>query len=344
MKRIGFACKYKSDNSNKKAAKEEEMFYNTKTTTLKHLKTLTKEDIELKMEQIIKHNLQSTLNLLKYIKTQEKELHMLRLTSDLLPFYSHDFLKFFYNDEVMKKIINDGLLKIGNYAKDNDIRLSFHPGQFCVLASDKKDVIKNSIKEFEYHTDMAKMMGFAKKFQDLKCNIHISGKGGVKEFKKTINKLSPESRNIITVENAEFTFGLDDCLKMKKICPIVLDVHHYWIKEENYISIKDKRINEILESWRGIRPTMHYSQSREEFFDTNKEKNKELNIKKILKKAKYNKKKLSAHSDIMWNNHLNKEILYFWDFFDIMVEAKYKNIAAINLLNEIKDNHQSVIK
>ena len=55
-----------------------------------------------------------------------------------------------------------------------DVRISFHPGQFCVLASDKPDVVERSIDEFEYHVNMARWMGYGKEFQDMKINIHIS--------------------------------------------------------------------------------------------------------------------------------------------------------------------------
>jgi UV damage endonuclease UvdE len=335
MKKIGFACKYKSKIKDKKISKEEEQHYNTKSTTLRHLKTLSKEESDFKMDFIIKHNLESTFRLLEYVKKLPKELQMLRLTSDLLPFYTHKDLENFYKDKTVKNTIETGLLKIGDFARKENIRLSFHPGQFCVLASDTKEIIERSIEEFEYHTEMAKMMGYAKKFQDLKCNIHISGKGGVEEFRKTFKKLSPESRNIITVENAEYKYGLDDCLKVSDLCPIVLDVHHFWIMEEYYIDNKDPRIKKVLDSWRGVRPTMHYSQSREEHFDIKKEKNLQIDIKALLN-GNYNKRMLAAHSDMMWNNSLNKEIAPLWEDFDIMVEAKNKNLASIDLLKKIK--------
>ncbi|MCQ6458593.1 hypothetical protein, partial [Vibrio parahaemolyticus] len=70
--------------------------------------------------------------------------------------------------------------KIGNIARQQDVKLSFHPGQFTVLASDNPDVVNRSIDEFEYHTDMARMMGYGDRFHSdgFKINVHISGRNG----------------------------------------------------------------------------------------------------------------------------------------------------------------------
>jgi UV DNA damage endonuclease len=49
---------------------------------------------------------------------------------------------------------------IGETARRLDVRLSFHPGQFCVLASEIRRIVNRSIQEFEYHADMARWMGY----------------------------------------------------------------------------------------------------------------------------------------------------------------------------------------
>lgn len=335
--RIGFACKYKTTESNKtkKEIKEIESEYNTKSTTLKFLSDKSENFIVEKMNAIINHNITATLKLLNYVSTLDRHLHMLRLTSDLLPFYTTEQLRFYYSDPVFMKNIEIGLKKVGDFARKKDIRISFHPGQFCVLASDNQNIIERSIEEFEYHADMAKMMGYAKSFQDMKCNIHISGKGGVNEFIRSIGRLTPEARNIITVENAEYTYGLDDCLQVATYCPVVFDIHHHWIRECSFMNINDDSVKKIIDSWRGVRPTMHYSQSKEDLF-SNKE-DETFDINNLLLNG-FNKRMLAAHSDMMWNKPLNNHVIEFTDSFDIMVEAKHKNLASIDLLKQLKDS------
>jgi UV DNA damage endonuclease len=80
-----------------------------------------------------------------------------------------------------------------------------------------------------------------------------------------LTRLSPEARNTITIENEENSWGLDDCLSIADVVPIVLDVHHHWVKTGEYISTTDERIARVVDSWRGVRPTLHDSVSREDW-------------------------------------------------------------------------------
>jgi UV DNA damage repair endonuclease len=94
------------------------------------------------------------------------------------------------------------------------VRLSFHPGQFCVLASESNEIVERSIEEFEYHADMARWMGYGKTFQDFKINVHISGRKGPAGIQSALKRLSPEARNCITIENDEMTWGIDASLEL----------------------------------------------------------------------------------------------------------------------------------
>ena len=43
-----------------------------------------------------------------------------------------------------------------------------------------------------------------------------------------------------------------------------MDIHHHWIRDEEYIDANDDRVKRVIDSWRGQRPSMHYSYSRDE--------------------------------------------------------------------------------
>jgi hypothetical protein len=209
-----------------------------------------------------------------------------------------------------------------------------HPGQFTVLASENDGIVERSIAEFEYHADMARMMGYGKKFQDFKINVHISGKRGPDGIRAAYKRLSPEARNCITIENEENSHGLDACLTISDLVPIVLDIHHHWIKTGEYISPMDTRVSNVVDSWRGVRPTMHYSVSREDYLvDHNPLCAPDY---QTLLEDGYKKQKLRAHSDFYWNTATNDWALSFLETHDIMCESKGKNIASLALYNRAK--------
>jgi UV DNA damage repair endonuclease len=170
-------------------------------------------------------------------------------------------------------------------------------------------------------------MGYGKVFQDFKCNVHISGRQGPQGIIDILPRLSEEARNVITIENDENSWGIDASIKLEKHTALVLDIHHHWVKTGEYIQPTDDRFTRIIDSWRGVRPTIHYSVSREDYLvghDPNVLPNKDL-----LLEQGYKKGKMRGHSDIMWNNAVNTWASSFNEFADIMVESKHKNLASI---------------
>ena len=127
-----------------------------------------------------------------------------------------------------------------------------------MLASDNDDIVERSIEEFEYHVDMVRWMGFGRTFQDFKVNVHISGRQGPAGIKAVLGRLSPEARNCITIENDENKWGLEASLELANDVALVLDIHHHWVNSGEYIEPNDDRCSRIIDSWRGIRPALHY--------------------------------------------------------------------------------------
>jgi UV DNA damage repair endonuclease len=200
-----------------------------------------------------------------------------------------------------------------------------------VLASESDEIVERSIAEFEYHVDLARWMGYGSAWHDhgFKINVHLSGKGGAEKFLRTLSKLSPEARNLITIENDEVSNGLDSVLSVAEHVAIVLDIHHHWVKTGEYIDPADARVQRVRESWRDVRPVAHYSVSREDVL-VGHDPGVRPNLDQLIA-AGFNKQKLRAHSDLMWNHAVNDWALGFADQFDIQVESKAKNLASQKL-------------
>ena len=326
IKRIGFACKWTEVGPKGPTSVPE---LNNSTTTVAWLKRQTQEVAEQKLWDLMVHNLDAVYNLVKKVGSLDDQFRMVRIGSDVLPVYTEHNFSYFWHKPDVRAYAEQRFGRIGEIGRQDDVRLSFHPGQFTVLASDRADVVERSIEEFEYHVDMIRWMGYGVKFQDFKCNVHIAGKQGHEGIRKVLGRLSPEARNTITIENEENKHGLDDCLAIGDIVPIVLDIHHHWIKTGEYISPEDDRTRLVVDSWRGVRPTLHYSVSRENDL-VGYPLDVMPDMAKLLEQG-YKKQKLRAHSNYYWNTAVNEWALGFRDDFDIMCESKCKNLASIKL-------------
>jgi len=292
------------------------------------------EEAQERVYDIVEHNLNATERLIDYVSTLPLSQRMLRIGSDMLPAYTEATFGHLTKTNYITDMIAGRLSSIGDKARANNVRMSMHPGQFCVLASDNPDIVRRSVEEFEYHADIARYMGYGKQFQDFKINVHISGRQGPAGIKAILPQLSQEARNCITIENDENKWGISDSLELENDVALVLDIHHHWCREGEYIEANDDRVKRVIDSWRGVRPAMHYSCSREDYLIGHKTDVKP-DFQQLIETG-HKKGKLRAHSDYMWNSAVNEWAGSFRNDFDIMVEAKAKNLASIPFEEETR--------
>jgi UV DNA damage endonuclease len=327
-KRIGFACKISTLDPKKGILSIPE--YNSKSTTVAWLNRQSKDVAVEKLWDLLKHNIESAKRAVEYVGNLEEGLRLFRLGSDILPVYTEPSWSWFWRQSDVRTYCEREFRKVGDSARKMDVRLSFHPGQFCVLASDNPNVVERSIEEFEYHADMVRWLSFGQSFQDFKINVHISGRAGPEGIRQAYSRLSPEARNCITIENDEITWGLDSSLELVNDCALVLDLHHHWVMTGEYIQPNDDRIKRLIDSWRGVRPVLHYSYSRNEHLPEGFKHTSLPDMTKLLESG-HRKQKLRAHSDNYPNRLANEWALSFSDDFDIMCESKMKNLASFSL-------------
>jgi UV DNA damage repair endonuclease len=122
---------------------------------------------------------------------------------------------------------------------------------------------------------------------------------------------------------------LNDCVILRDIVPIVLDIHHHWTREGEYIDVNGDSVKQVIDSWRGVRPTLHYSVSREDYL-VGHDRSTMPSYASLLVEG-YKKQKLRAHSDFYWNGAVNDWAVEFINSHDIMCESKAKNLASFEL-------------
>ena len=335
--RIGFCCKWIDDPAETAGRKPTSASrdLNGRSTTMRWLREHA-DEAEQRQWDIMNHNAQAALNMVERVGSLEPHLRMVRLGSEMLQGYTEPNWIDWWQQADVQLHLERIFAPIGARARELGVRLSFHPGQFCVLASDNDGIVQRSILEFEYHADMARWMGYGASWHDhgFKINVHLSGRGGAEKFLRTLGKLSPEARNLITIENDEISNGLDVTLAVADRVALVLDIHHHWINTGEYIDPKDSRVQRVVESWRDVRPGMHYSVSREDIL-VDHDPGVRPDLAGLLARG-YKKQKLRAHSDFYWNDAVNEWAAGFSDQFDIQCEAKGKNLARDSFAKFVK--------
>ena len=239
---------------------------------------------------------------------EQSGIKFFRVSSDIFPWASHYDIKSLPQFDEIKDRLNE----IGNYVKENNSRLTFHPGPFNVLTSPKNSVVQNTIKDLEIHGSICDILGLSQTPFN-KINIHCNGvygdkKSAMDRFCSNFKLLSHSVKKRLTIENDDkpSMYSVKDLMYIHERIgiPIVFDVHHHKFCDGG---LSEKEALELaISTWpKSIRPVIHYSESKSEHEDDN-------SIRK------------QAHSDFI------KKLPFDYGYeLDVMVEAKAKEQAII---------------
>ena len=266
---------------------------------------------------LVAQNLNDLYKILQW--NVENKIRVFRLSSDLTPWGSeYEFTDLPNATEVMALF-----KKAGQYALDHDIRLSFHPGQFCVLASPKEPVVLNAISDLELHGRLMDAL-LQPRSHLAKINIHLGGAYGDKQkaaqtFCQNFTRLSDAVKSRLTVENDDrtnlfSTKELYDYVFTRTGIPIVFDFHHHAIHPDGLSEQEGLAL--AYKTWE-VRPCTHYSESRQI----------ERGPDALLR----------AHSTLVYS-----EIQDHGMDFDCVVEAKGKELAILHHRRKYPNSAESL--
>lgn len=197
-----------------------------RTTTAKTLQQLPRERQLLLLSDICTHNAENLLQALATVK--RLGIGAFRIMSPLFPRMTHPDVGYCLEDLPGELSIRQKLDETRSFARQHDIRLSFHPDQFVVLSSPHPHVVENSVRELIYQGWIAELVG-----ADV-INIHGGGVYGSKtealeRLSSTVADLPAAVRNRITLENDDVSYTPEDLLPVceRLSIPLVYDVHHH---------------------------------------------------------------------------------------------------------------------
>jgi UV DNA damage endonuclease len=257
---------------------------------------------------LVQQNLADLIIILTWNRTHNIQVY--RMSSDLFPWMSEyrleDLPEF---DKIQSLAKNVGLI-----VSAHNMRLSFHPGQFDVLASPNPDVVSKTIYDLDQH---ARIMDLMELPQDYRAaiNIHIGGSYGDKpsalsRFCENFKKLAPSTRARLVVENDDKAsqFGIIDLFDgVYKVvgCPITFDHFHHRFCTNDISAEQAAKL--AASTWGDITPLQHFSSSKALYEDSS-----------VINRS---------HADYVYDNIPD----YGFDA-DVEIEAKAKDLALLRYL------------
>jgi UV DNA damage repair endonuclease len=196
-----------------------------------------------------------------------------RLSSDLFPILTHPDFKYGIHDVPQRDLITAAFnaIKQDNIG-ENQVRLSMHPDQFNVLASDNQESVNKTIKELNVHGWIMDAMGCERSYLN-PMNIHINCTKGdpadiAARFMSNLNLCDQSVVFRLVVENEDKgIWNVDKLLKyiyQPYKMPITFDnLHHKCNPSEYCLSDlgEDMAMDLCGLTWHSVKPLFHYSES-----------------------------------------------------------------------------------
>ena len=228
----------------------------------KMLKTVLREGVEPLKELILK-NLNDVKELIEW--NEAHGIRVYRLSSSMFPHKTNPQVEDFGYEFAIPL-----MQEIGELARKYGHRLTFHPGQYNVLASPSQKALDNTMRDLGYHAQVLDYIGCD---QDSVMVIHGGGLYNNKEKTKArwcevYNTLPDMIKNRLVLENCEHSFNIKDCLEISENTgvPVVFDTHHFdcykLLHPDEEFEPASVYIPKILDTWtkRGIKPKFHVSE------------------------------------------------------------------------------------
>jgi UV DNA damage endonuclease len=265
---------------------------------------------EEKLQEIIRHNLNSLDNIIDY--NISNNIHLFRISSDIIPFGSSPV-----NTLKWWELFESDILKISEKIKSNNIRVSMHPGQYTVLNSPHEDVVDRAVKDLNYHVLFLESLGLN---EEHKIILHIGGvynnkPEAMERFMVNYKELSYLIKQRLVLENDDKSYNIGEVINIGQQlnAPVVFDNLHNSLNPSKESKSEEIWIKECNKTWKlkdGCQK-IHYSQQ-------------DLG------------KRAGSHSSSI-------RLEEFVDFYkrvdgvnlDIMLEVKDKNISAVNCIKQI---------
>jgi UV DNA damage endonuclease len=257
----------------------------------------------------------------------ETGIRMYRVSSDVAPYVTHPDMPQFHGQIEESR---DELAALGERARALDLRLSMHPSQYIVLNSPVERVAASAVADFAYHARFLDALGAG---PEAKIVTHVGGvygdrAGAMTRFVDRYAALPEAVRRRLVLENDEVSYGVDDTLRVHEGCgvPLVFDILHHRVNNPAEWS-PEEAARRCWATWPADQtPKIHYSSQRA--------------LARTPRKGAdpaTARAKAGEHDDWIDAADFLQFVRATADVrFDVMLEAKAKDLALLRLRGEIE--------
>lgn len=282
--------------------------------TVKIIESLPDDETRIgRIRRTAKRNLTNTLRILSFMKWHR--LSVYRFATHLIPLATHEVTDGWkwWEDAELQPLLE----RIGTRIRDEEIRVSTHPPQLCVLNAADASVFQWVEKYTAYHVRLFEAMGLDER---TKIVLHVGRRlsggvaAGLRQAEANVKRLPVAVRARLVIENDDRTYSAKDTLGLCQQLgvPMVFDLHHHLCRNDG----EDFRdlLPDIFATWSDRPPKVHLSSPRDGRLSR-------------------------AHADYvdpdMVGSFLDEAASL--GNFDVMVEAKQKDLAALRLREDFPE-------
>ena len=247
------------------------------------------------------------------------DVRMYRMASALVPYGTHPELPQFHRQ--VEECAGE-LRSLGARANELGVRLSFHPGQYTVLNSERPEVVESALRDLEMH---ARVLDLMEQAAEAVVVLHVGARGAdadaaLDRFVAGFERLSERARERLVIENDDRLFGLGEVLGLSSRTGlrVVWDAHHHACLDPDGIPEREA-LKLALATWpAGVTPKVHYSSP-----------------KTAIEGSRLPPR--SAHADLIDPFAFDRFLrdVVHGTRVDVMLEAKGKDLALLRLREEL---------
>jgi UV DNA damage endonuclease len=262
----------------------------------------------------------------------KRDIRMYRISSDLAPYVTHPDMPQFHNQI---RECSDLLRDTGRVARELDIRLSFHPSQFIVINTPDPVLLAKSTADLVAQAEMLDAMELG---PEAVIVIHVGGaygdlESGITRWIAAWTGLPDLVRRRLVLENDDLRYSAANVLRIHDQTGVrlIFDLQHFWCFNPERLDLQDT-VERFLGTWSGgDRPKLHFSSPRTE-------------MRQVRRKSRKTGRPETVLLPPIWTGHA--DFIHPFEFisfmrlmhnaeFDVMLEAKAKDLALIRLRNDL---------